>query len=571
MRFGYENYLDDATLSAESEYSTTFPVKNIIDRRLGKRTRSFRNPNLMLYGNCDSANAPTLDGTPYAVSNGTYAIDEDMKYEGTGSWCMTKISAAGGGDARAYFCDGVGTADLHGLTIGKTYEVILRARYTGTGAPSVFYFREYFSATWNNTLILAVAASNNWQYLHGKITIRSATTGIYPFINIASAQEAGVKLYVDSIKFFESNDLIEYGHCESTDSPTLDGTPDAAINCTWARSNTTAYLGTYSWMLNKTTAAGAGAATQWLNDNSAATDDMHGMVAGKTYLFKGAIYRHVLANAALSGLYFYEYYAAAWNATKIFVPVNANAWETFSKTITINPATTGIRWRLYMDTNEDVNKRIYIDEFEVLPETRLTFDLYSAKTPKYICIGGHNLSSSATVKVEANTTATWTTPAVSESITLAEFMHLFIANGTAYHYWSVVFSDFDYNEDGYVEVGYIGLGTYWQPAYGPARVFSETPQEKSINVESETGENYGTDGILLNEWDVNIPWFTIAEVNNFKTMYDAVKNHTPFLFVLDENNLTYFPAKYVKIVDYTITHIMQLQKYSMVIRIKESK
>ena len=103
MRFCYQNKLDDALITVESEYSDTFPVENIIDRRSTKRWRSYRAPNLMLHGNCDSDDAPTLDGTPYAAINGTWSRDEDQKYEGVSSWCLEKTTSAGGGQASAYF------------------------------------------------------------------------------------------------------------------------------------------------------------------------------------------------------------------------------------------------------------------------------------------------------------------------------------------------------------------------------------------------------------------------------------------------------------------------------------
>ncbi len=571
MRFCYHDYLSDGLLSSDSVYSTMFPAANLLDRRLSKRWRSYRAPNLMLHGNCDSEDAPTIDGTPAAATGGTWALDETIKYEGTGSWKLTKTVAAGT-PAIAYLVDSTSTTDMHGFTAGQTIEMRLRMR-TNCATPSYgsLYFQQYIGGAWVTIVLLQCVAANTWEFKTGYGTISATATGVRIIGYVATAASAGECAWLDAIKVYVKNELVEFGHCElATESPTLDGTPDAALNCTWARSAAQKYTGTYSWLLTKTTAAGAGSATAWLNDNTAATDDMHGFVAGSTYKFTGALYRSALAAAGLSGLYFYEYYNATWNATKLFVPVNATAWETFSKTITINTATTSIRWRLYVDTNEVVNTLLYADDLSITLEPRIILDAYSAVNPTYAAILGHNLSSGATITLEGNSSASWTSPAFTKTFTWDDDIVFDFVSASAYRYWSWKFHDAN-NEDGYIEIGLAPVGTYFQPTNGAARVFPEMPEDKSLAEETEAGEVIGSEGVKLNMWDINIAWMATAQKVLFETMMDEIRNFTPILWVLEEDDTASFPVRYGRIAKYDFTHIITLDAYACKFTFREAK
>jgi len=563
MRMCWKNKLevDESLLTADSEYSSTFPVANVLDRRRSKRWRSYRAPNMMLYGNCDNANSPTIDGPAAAAVNGTWVLDETIRHEGTGSWCLTKTSAAGGGNANAYLQDGAGTADMHGLTVGKTYRMIVRLRTNTTVGNTGIIFYQRFAAAWNSTAVVRNANQNVWELSTDFATITTATTGIMLYVYIASAADPGTKLWIDSVKFFEKNEEIEYGKCEAADAPSLDGGTSALTNATFARSAVQKYTGTYSWALTKTSAGGAGDASVLLQDNLVTTD-MHGLVAGKTYNLSMAVRTDVNPATYAAQAILFQYYGGVWNASLYFLPAAANTWRWIESSVTINPATTGIALQLNIPSAAPVNTVLYVDLISMFQEARIFVDMYSPEAPDYFALSGHNLSASARVYLQNTvsffpgpdwTTTVYSNPPVSIPVTVADLMVYFPTGVAANEYWSILILDEAGNEDGYIEVGFAALGAYDQ--YNGVDIsFDEMIDDKGVVAETETGEVLGTDGAVLREWNIKIPDVYTATKTQIETMLATVRRHTPFVWLADENLLTDFPERYVRFVEHKFTH-----------------
>ena len=364
--------------------------------------------------------------------------------------------------------------------------------------------------------------------------------------------------------------LMTYGDCEETTSPTLDGGTTGLSNATWARSAVEVNEGSYSWVFTKTSAAAGGDAEDWLTDNTD-TDDLHGLIAGRTYGLKLDMYTDV-ASLTNAQVIVQEYYSAAWHDVLTLQCSGASAYEALSGSFTVNTASTAVTIKLFIDTSEDAGKLFYLDDIRFYLENRIFHDAGTGLTnnPTIAFIASHNLSSAAIVKIQGNATADWTSPTVDETITYdADIMYEFIT-ASGLRYWSILFDDED-NTDGYIQVGYAFIGTYLQATQGAARVFGETPDDKSTVMEGSTGQVIGASSVLVKEWNLNIPWWTDTMKTNFEAMYAVVRNYKPFLFILDEDNTTYFPPKYVRITEYGFTHIMKLQAWSATINIKEAK
>ena len=160
-------------------------------------------------------------------------------------------------------------------------------------------------------------------------------------------------------------DLIDDGDCESTNNPILswETTAQAVVNGTWARDGTQKYAGTYSWLLTKTSASGAGNAVAYFCDTNA-TNDMHDLKVSRTYYIEAYVYTDV-ATAANTRLVLEEYYSAGWHATYVSC-ATAGEFNKVSFTITTNAATAGIRIYLSIVSTEAVNKVAYIDELKII-------------------------------------------------------------------------------------------------------------------------------------------------------------------------------------------------------------
>ena len=564
--------LEDALVTAESEFSATeFPVSRITDGRTSKRWRSYRAPNLMLHGNCDSDDNPTLDDG-YVDYWGTFERDETIKYGGISSWKHVKTSVAGGDSTSIYLQDATGTTDMHGLTAGTTYELSAQLR-GGQGLSSAnnagLMVYEYSGGAWNQLGEILRPALNDWEHSRIKFTIPSASTGIRIRLFIVSAEEAGTAIWIDNVKLYVSADKIEYGDCESTDSPTLDGTPVSCVDGTWARSVAQKHGGSYSWLLTKTSAGGGGRAIQDLQGNTNSTD-MHGLVAGSTYRFDAWLFTDA-GTPENSKISLYEYYGGTWNETLIGNCSAAGVWQNKIKSITLSTATTGIRIQVVIWSAEAAGKLLYLDDLRVIPESRITIDLYDADAPQFAALKGHNLSDDATVYVQANTSADWASPPVSEEITVQELMLLFLANATAYRFWSFVFYDDDENEDGYIEIGWAALGDWLTCQTGPLVSRSREYDDKSVATELPSGAVIGMISTKLEGTDYETPPWTKENAAAFDAMYEEVRTVKPFVFLLTEDDLTAVEPLYARFEQpIERTHDQNTNRYSFKFRLKEA-
>lgn len=166
----------------------------------------------------------------------------------------------------------------------------------------------------------------------------------------------------DTIDIVRYN-FIEYGDCESTNSPTLDGGYSNAENATWTRSTDRVYEGTYSWELNKDSLPGAGSAIVYLTDNLN-TSDMHGLEANTTYLLSVAMNSNA-STPTNAKIYVLEY-VAGWNMAATISSTIVNSWQYFSNIeFSIDPAATAISIQVYIATAEPLNTKLYIDKFSI--------------------------------------------------------------------------------------------------------------------------------------------------------------------------------------------------------------
>lgn len=364
------------------------------------------------------------------------------------------------------------------------------------------------------------------------------------------------------------------GNCESLDPPTLDSNVEIA-NCTFTRS---AFVrpsaGTYSYLLTKTTAAGAGAATAYLVEDSTIID-LRDILPGMMYNFSSWIYSDV---ATLSNAKFIiqEYYSASWHESVILSPTIVSTWQNKISLFKTNDSATGFRLLVSIDTSEDAAKVFYVDSLELYIENRITFDSGVSGTisPMICLISSHNISSNATIKIQGNATTDWTSPTVNETISYNSGHMLKIITGSALRYWSLLVEDRN-NTDGYIQLGYFFLGDYLSFATGAALSFPYEIKETDFKETNPTGQVYGIrTGVKLDGFSLNFPWLTNAEKNTITTMYNVVRNTKPFYAIIDENNTSNLPPIYCTIEDIGFDHICDHgteMKWSGKIKILEAK
>lgn len=147
-------------------------------------------------------------------------------------------------------------------------------------------------------------------------------------------------------------------------------------------------------------------------------------------------------------------------------------------------------------------------------------------------IFGHNLTSGATVKVEANATDAWGAPSVSETMTRTtidrqnQYVKIFGSTQT-YNYWRFTFADAG-NTDGYISIGVPWLGEMdYEPANGLANTAGPIFFDNSTVNIGDGGQVFGVARTMAR--GLNMPFQMITERQDFEDFVSAAGITKPFV------------------------------------------
>jgi len=176
------------------------------------------------------------------------------------------------------------------------------------------------------------------------------------------------------------------------------------------------------------------------------------------------------------------------------------------------------------------------------PET-FVFDLGEARAPDALLIHGHNISASATVRIQANEADSWGSPALDEEVAWrgGTMAHYLSTAPRSYRYWRLLIGGEEGNPAGHVEIAELYLGGYFEPAYGFA--WRSVVGEEAMERGQET-ENGSARSVLLNRGRrAVLPYAHVsaAQKGLFLSMFQAVKDkgaerNKPLFVHLDVND-----------------------------------
>jgi len=154
----------------------------------------------------------------------------------------------------------------------------------------------------------------------------------------------------------------------------------------------------------------------------------------------------------------------------------------------------------------------------------------------YIMILAHNISSGATIKVQANATDVWTSPSIDTAMTYnADYIYHAFSTTESYKYWRFYVDDGS-NTDGYIQNALIFLGpSLDMPGFNPDVIIprkSNSEGSKSIG-----GQLYGDKKLQYKAATFKFPVVTDAEKKEIETFWEEVDLIIPFILLIWENNL----------------------------------
>jgi len=382
------------------------------------------------YGDCESTNSPTLDSGYSNLENATWERTTGQVYNGIYSWEFNVITSVN--NAKIDLVDTKNESDMHGLETSCYYELNVALRTDEENFTELMFleFQQYYDGAWHATENdrCRVNNPNSWETFTKIYYINPSTTGINISLE-GYTSLSNKKLWIDSLSLikmplsgtigdtlldltpdiilntiitsgiigqpeisnviYSGTEHVEYGDCESTNSPTIDNGYSVLTGATWGRTSNDKHDGVYSWLLTKTTGAGGGYAYNAMSDTFNPSD-MHGFIAGEEYYYSLWFKTDVdtLSNAKFQILE----YSSEWTIP-VARTVSTSDWTHFTGTFTIGSNTTGFSINVWMHTNELSGKKIYIDELTITNVNDIVFgesplDLITDIIPETMLISG---------------------------------------------------------------------------------------------------------------------------------------------------------------------------------------
>lgn len=171
-------------------------------------------------------------------------------------------------------------------------------------------------------------------------------------------------------------------------------------------------------------------------------------------------------------------------------------------------------------------------------------DMGAAVNVQGVAILGHNLTSGATIHIQANATDVWTGPTVDVTLTWKEgVIWYFWPSSQSYRWWRITIADAS-NPDAYVEIGRWMLSLTYELDEFPDADLVERIIDPSVVNYSVSQQLYADIRTKYRIYSIGMGTIAEATRENLLAFFDLVRVYDPFVLLLDENKTTYLEPIY---------------------------
>ncbi len=175
----------------------------------------------------------------------------------------------------------------------------------------------------------------------------------------------------------------------------------------------------------------------------------------------------------------------------------------------------------------------------------LVLDLGTARSVSMAALLEHNLTAEATVTLQANSSDSWGSPPLEESLGWHSGLIVEFFEAAEYRYWRLVIADGG-NADGYVQIGRVWLGGYFQPARDFSKDFTVRRVDPSTVVYSDSGSKSVGERTPYRVVELNFP--STEEKAEFEQVVEAAGVGGDLIAALDPGNEVWSDGQH----DYTL-------------------
>ena len=211
---------------------------------------------------------------------------------------------------------------------------------------------------------------------------------------------------------------------------------------------------------------------------------------------------------------------------------NSTTWKEYK--LKFNAHGSYTTYKIAIRNHSAASSSIYLDNF------------YINFAVEAIIIKYHNLRpGQATITLKGDNFSSMTTPPLSESLTVTKNLIIkFLDEQENYQYYKIEAQDSG-NPDGYIRMGRIYLGSHFEPE----RNYSQPHMKQSIDPSIKRYSAGGQVSICERESYIQIPYdfrsIALADIPRFKTMWNIIKQSTPYFVCEIPSSEPYLTTYYV--------------------------
>jgi len=200
----------------------------------------------------------------------------------------------------------------------------------------------------------------------------------------------------------------------------------------------------------------------------------------------------------------------------------------------------------YEGTNVQVTQLTTVWRTTGITSENIVFDagLGNTFTVDTISLLNHNYTASVILKFQMNATDSWGGPSVDETLTYDQDIILKFIASSSYRYIRITIADTT-NTEMYLELGRVFAGEYLQVTPSSLSNFSITNVRTDVTQNSIANQAYSDIGVGYRLFRYDFPPSGYTMIQSWRTVWDTVGRHTPFVFLNFDLDYTMIKPAYV--------------------------
>jgi len=201
----------------------------------------------------------------------------------------------------------------------------------------------------------------------------------------------------------------------------------------------------------------------------------------------------------------------------------------------------------------------------------LKIDLGSAQDIKAFAIKYHNFTTGATLKIQANSSDSWTSPPVDETLNItSDVIVKFWSSAQNYRWWRIYIDDAG-NSDGYLLVGRVFLGGHVELSRVYSYGFEFQYIDPSGIIFSSNGQIATNQKDRYKRFSYNFRGLTSTDKSNLETIFDSVGQSIPYFFCADSSSPSSNTYYVLNTTPWVVANMPDSDKYELRLELEEAR